>query len=108
MEIWRQGANRRTGWTVIRSKKAAIFTVEREEKKPSVVDITLKTTSDPNQVGQYDHAVRLSFDDVAKILEELSEVTDPQIQLELAEKLENYVRPLNRLLLLASGVSIAR
>jgi hypothetical protein len=42
------------------------------------------------------------------MLEELSEVTDPQIQLELAEKLENYVRPLNRLLLLASGVSIAR
>ncbi|WEK32950.1 MAG: hypothetical protein P0Y58_12415 [Candidatus Pseudomonas phytovorans] len=108
MEIWRQGANRKTGWSIIRSKKAPIFSIEEGAKAGSVVEIVLKSTSDPSQVGVYDHAVRLSFEEVGLLLTELSEHSDPRAQAELAEKLSDYVRPLHRLLNLASGVGILR
>ena len=108
MEIWRQGANRKTGWSIIRSKKAAIFSIEEDSKAGCVVEIMLKSTSDPSQVGVYDHAVRLSFEDVGLLLTELSEHSDPKAQAVLAEKLADYVRPLHRLLNLASGVALLR
>jgi hypothetical protein len=108
MEIWRQGANRKTGWSVIKSRKAPIFGFEEDSKKGSVLGITLKTTSDPSQVGEYDHLVRLTLGDIGLLLDELSEVRDPKIQAELAETLSDYVRPLHRLLNLASGVSLSK
>jgi hypothetical protein len=108
MEIWRQGSNRKAGWSIIRSKKEPIFTIEEDSKKGRVVEIMLKSTTDPGQVGQYDHAVRLSFENVGVLLEELSEISDTSTQAELADKLADYVRPLHRLLNLASGVALLR
>lgn len=106
MEIWRQGANRKTGWSVIRSKKTLVVGMEGDQKLGTVVTLTLKTTNDPTQEGQYDHEVRLSFSDIAKLLEELSDNGIANYRDEILEGFSESVRSLNRLLNAASGVMV--
>lgn len=106
MEIKRQGTNRRTGWSVIKSKKDPVLAIEGDSKKNLALTMTLQATEDPTLTGQYDLQVRLSLKDIKSILAELSDYLEPELESVVGDELAGSVRQINRLLYLASGVAL--
>ncbi|WP_338475269.1 hypothetical protein [Pseudomonas khavaziana] len=105
MEIWRQGSNRKTGWAILRSKKAAVTSIATE-KEVLYAAFNVKKTSDPDRSGEYDHEIRLTISEVAALLDTLANQGVKKYQAELMTGLSQSVRSLNRLAAIASGVPI--
>jgi hypothetical protein len=105
MEVWRQGSNRKSGWTIIRSKKPLIYSVEANDKKPMVFSLTLKKTS-PDGDGEYDFDVRLNIKDIAELLELVAGQGLVKDQVQISSGLTGSVRALNRLIAVASGIEV--
>lgn len=106
MEIWRQGSNRKSGWTNIRSKKPHVSSIEVKDKKPLVFSLTLKKTS-PDGDGEYDFDVRMSIKDIADLIELVAAQGVAKDKILIASGLAGSVRALNRLMAVASGVEVS-
>ncbi|WP_447789410.1 hypothetical protein [Pseudomonas farris] len=106
MEILRQGANRKSGWAVIKAKKPPVVSVESDPKTGARVTLNLKRTVDPDRNGEYDHEVRLSLSDVAAVIDALAGLGLSKFREEVSDQLSNSVRSLHRLAAAASGIQV--
>ncbi|WP_242201490.1 MULTISPECIES: hypothetical protein [unclassified Pseudomonas] len=108
MEIWRQGSNRKTGWAVLKSKKAATASLAKDSKGDLYAALNVKKTSDPDRSGEYDHEIRLTIPEVVALLDALAAKGVDKYQAELMAGLAQSARSLNRLVAVASGIPIAQ
>lgn len=106
MEILRQGANRKTGWALIRAKKPPLVSMELDPKKGTRVTLGLKRTSDPDRDGEYDHEVHLTLSDVAAVIDVLARLGLSKFGAEVSSELSGSVRSLHRLAAAASGIQV--
>ncbi|MFG0323723.1 hypothetical protein [Pseudomonas sp. zjy_11] len=106
MEIYRQGANRKSGWSVIRSKKPASIAINTDAKDVFFAGLNIRKTRGFDGDGEYDHEIRLSIQEVAIFLEALASRGIENHQGELREGLKSSAGALNRLLMVASGLEI--
>jgi hypothetical protein len=106
MEIWRQGSNRKLGWSNQRTRSAHKVSIEAGGKGAPRVVLTLPRTTDPDRGGQYDYEVRLSIEDIADLLGKLADTGIARIPYEVQTGLSSAVRDLNRLQAFASGIQV--
>lgn len=106
MEILRQGSNRKTGWVAIKAKKPPVVSVEPDLKGGVRVTLSLRRTKDPDRDGEYDHDVRLSFADVASVIDALAGLGISKFNEELSVELAGSLRSLHRLAAAVSGIQV--
>lgn len=106
MEILRQGANRKSGWAVIRAKKPPVVSMESDPKKGTRVTLNLRRTSDPDRNGEYDHEVQLTLSDVAAVINALAGLGLSKFGEDVSSQLSSSVRSLHRLAAAASGIQV--
>ncbi|MNJ25808.1 hypothetical protein D3C77_202650 [compost metagenome] len=106
VEISRQGANRKSGWVTIKTKKPVAVSMDSDSKAGPVITLSLKKTSDPDRSGEYDHEVRLTLSDIAAVVDTLAGLGISKYSEDLSRQLSSSVRSLHRLTAAASGIPV--
>ena len=116
MEIHRQGANRKEGWTRLKARKskAQIFGLAPAIPSPGtsitgsapVLTLLHRKRKDPSASGEYDYVTEIELSEFADLLEMLATTGLREFGDSLSEALAGSARSLSRLTAAACGVTV--